>query len=197
MNESWMSHVTYEWVMSQVWSRRSRWIEGSRAVVHFESCHKWMSHITSEWVEWVMLHMDESCLQGSSTLHVTNGWFMSHVTDGWVMSQVNESCPMWMSHGAHGWVVPGQQHILMHVTNGRVKSQVSKSCPSWMSHVATACVVSHVWSRSSRRNRGYQVMSLILSDVTNVTSLILRCHSFERHSARNASWNKACVEPVH
>jgi len=36
MNESchkWMSHVTYEWVMSQM----------------NESCHIWMSHVTYEW----------------------------------------------------------------------------------------------------------------------------------------------------
>ena len=51
MNESchiWMSHVTYEWVMSHM----------------NESCHIWMSHVTYEWVMSHMnesLHMNESC----------------------------------------------------------------------------------------------------------------------------------------
>jgi len=117
--------------------------------------------------------MDESCLQGSSTLHVTNGWVVSHVTNGWLISQVNESCPMWMSHVAHGWVVPGQQHTLSHVANGWVMSQVNESCPAWMSHGAHEWVMSHVWPRNSRKNRGCQVMSLILSDVINATLLIL------------------------
>jgi len=52
MNESclWMSHVTYEWVMSHL----------------NESCHIWMTHVT---YEWVMSHMNESC-------HI----WVSHVT---------------------------------------------------------------------------------------------------------------------
>jgi len=39
---TWMSHVTYEWVMSHL----------------NESCHRWMGHVT---FEWVMSHMNESC----------------------------------------------------------------------------------------------------------------------------------------
>ena len=60
MNESchmWMSHVTYEWVMSYM----------------NESCHIWMSHGTCEWV---MSHIAASC-------HI----WMCQVTYQWVMSQ--------------------------------------------------------------------------------------------------------------
>ena len=55
MNESchiWMSHVTYERVMSHM----------------NESCHIWMSHVK---YESVMSHMNESCL--------TYKWVMSHM----------------------------------------------------------------------------------------------------------------------
>ena len=64
MNESchiWMSHVTYEWVMSHM----------------NESCHIWTSHVP---FEWVMSQMNESC-------HI----WTSHVTYEWVMSHMNES----------------------------------------------------------------------------------------------------------
>jgi len=71
----WMSHVTYEWVVSQM----------------NESFHIWMSHVT---YEWVMSHMNESC-------HI----WMSRVTYEWVISHMNEACHIWMSHVTYEWVM--------------------------------------------------------------------------------------------
>jgi len=101
MNESchiWMSHVTYEWIMSHM----------------NESCHTWMSHVT---YEWVMPHINEPC----------HAW-MSHVTYEWVMSHMNESCHTWMSHMTYEWVMPHMNescHTWMsHVTYRRVMSHI-------------------------------------------------------------------------
>jgi len=99
---TWMSHVTYEWVMP----RKN------------ESCHIWMSHgteilmvvqqyseynIFSGWDDgvrslwcghdrncgkWVMSHTNKSC-------HIR----MSHATC------MNESCHIWMSHATYEWGV--------------------------------------------------------------------------------------------
>jgi len=58
----WMSHFTYEWVMSHM----------------IESCHIWMGHVTHEWV---MSHINESC-------HI----WMSRVTHEWIMSHITNEC---------------------------------------------------------------------------------------------------------
>ena len=92
---TWVSHVTYECVMSYI----------------NESCHIWMSHVT---YEWVMAHMNESC-------HI----WMSHVTYEWVIEhsgfsselnfenfylvhspdEISESCHILMSHVIYEWVM--------------------------------------------------------------------------------------------
>ena len=89
----WMSHVTFEWVMS--YTRLTFLVDcisrGGHAHIHThthnrtlssyninESCHIWMRHFT---YEWVTSHMNES-------RHI----WMSHVTYEWVTSHMNESC---------------------------------------------------------------------------------------------------------
>jgi len=99
----WMSHITYEWVMSHM----------------DESCHIWMSYVTCEFG---MLRRNESC-------HI----WMSHVTYEWVMSHLNESyhtyewvvSHIWMSHvtsiahrnPTHSWAHRGDGSKLKRVTN--------------------------------------------------------------------------------
>ena len=84
-----MSHVTLEWVMSQLneschtWQSPHEWIMS----LLNESCHTWMSHVTHAWV---MSHMNESC----------HTW-MSHVTHEWVMSHMDEPCHTRMRHVTH------------------------------------------------------------------------------------------------
>ena len=51
--------------------------------------------VISKWcVEWVMSHMNESCLI-----------WMSHVSHERVMSHMNESCHTWVRHRTYEWVV--------------------------------------------------------------------------------------------
>jgi len=126
INEScliWMSHVSYEWVMSYI----------------NESCLIWMSHVS---YEWVMAHMNESCLV-----------WMGHVSYEWVMSHMNESCLILMSHVSYEWVMShmNESSPISYecVTNGRFAeidlqdiayishgmSHVNESCHTWRSHV--------------------------------------------------------------
>jgi len=113
----WMSHVTYEWVMSHI----------------NESCH-----VTYEWFnsqvmyERVMSHLKQSChtwalVQPKSFIESCHIW-MSRVTYEWVMSHINESCHMWMSHFTYEWVM----------------SHMNESCHIWMSHVTYEWVMSHM-----------------------------------------------------
>jgi len=107
----WMSHVTYEKVMSQM----------------YESCHIWMSHVPSNLTHlkcdmspvtyvWVMSHTNESshCWMGhvtyeSVTWHMSESCHicMSHVTYEWAMWHMNKSCHIWMSHVTYEWVTYG------------------------------------------------------------------------------------------
>jgi len=102
MNEScpiWMSHVTYEWVMSYM----------------NESCHIWMSHVTYEWVmhvthEWSMTiwmstatHCNNTATHNRHTRLIHMFMPHSYVAWEWVMSHVNTSCPIWISHVTHEW----------------------------------------------------------------------------------------------
>ena len=85
-NESrptWISHVTYEWIMS----RMNEWR------------HVWMSHVT---YEWVTSHMNESCHTWMS--QVTHTW-ICQITCEWVTSHMNESRHVWMSHVTYEWVM--------------------------------------------------------------------------------------------
>jgi len=66
MNESWMSHVTYKWVMYE-------WVMD-------ESCHLGPLPVLQSLAvmyEWVM---DESCHIWMSHVWMSHGWVMSHMT---------------------------------------------------------------------------------------------------------------------
>jgi len=84
-NESchtWMSHVTYEWVLSHM----------------NESCRIWMSHVT---FGWVISHMNELCHIWISHCKCLQ-WNTSSSTR---LVYTNESCHIWMSHVTHEWVM--------------------------------------------------------------------------------------------
>jgi len=81
MNEScyiWMSHVTYEWVMSHM----------------NESCHIWMSHVNESSLE---CHTYEWVISHIWTSHVTHVNESCHIWTSHV-THVNESCHIWTSH---------------------------------------------------------------------------------------------------
>jgi len=53
------------------------------------------------------------------------------------MSHMNESCPIWMSHVSHEWV-------MSHTNDSCFIFHGNESCPIWMSHVPYAWVMSHM-----------------------------------------------------
>jgi len=128
MNEScliWISHVSYEWVMSHM----------------NESCLIWMSHVS---YEWVMSHMNESCLICMS--HVSYEWVISRVYTSPhymlhytlpVYIQICGSAPVvssegvWMSHVSHEWVMSRMNMLSQYTSHNAllVCTQVCGSAP--------------------------------------------------------------------
>jgi len=133
----WMSHVTHEWVISQI-----EWVVSQIEWVLLKI--EWVMS-KSEWVmsqiEWVMSHMNESCHRLNEPCHTwmshVTDW-MSHVTHKWVMSHIwNESCHTWDM--SHIW--------RCHVTH--VLSRMNKSCHTYkcvmhVTHMNVSCM-SHIW----------------------------------------------------
>jgi len=134
MQDIWMRHVMYKWVMSHI----------------DESCHIWMSLVT-HWC--VMSHIrishvtktNESRhtheLVMSRTRHV-NEWYhachtwMSHIT------HMNESCHTYERVTSHTRTSLMQDTYMSHVTRGRVKSLIDFISHIQMSH-ATRMNESH------------------------------------------------------
>ena len=82
-----------------------------------------VSHVSHEWV---MSHMNESCLT-----------WMSHVSYEWVIPHMNESCLTWMSHVSQ---------VLMTYNNSRRTACIS----SQVSHVSYEWVTSHMNKSATR-----------------------------------------------
>ena len=119
----WMSHVTYDWVMSHI----------------NESCHIWMIYVNK--------CPPERLLRTSRYHHVTYDRVMSrmnesfhtrmrHVAFRWAVSHMNDLYHMWMSHVIYEWVM---SHLIesnhtwkKHVTYGWVAFHVNESCRIWM-----------------------------------------------------------------
>jgi len=132
----WISHVTYEWVLSHM----------------NESCHIWMNHVQ---YEWVMSHMNESYHAWMSHVPYTREWstnpkgvaivtyeqVMSHMNESchiWVMSHINDSCCIWMGHvpceSCPIWVM-SHTHLQRSTNLQRVASVTHERVMSHMSHV--------------------------------------------------------------
>ena len=162
----WMSHVTYEWVMSNTYESRHRVRIFSRhttALVSIKNMNtsRHMSHMNESY-EGVMSHMNESChvwmspvkyesvtSQAVKILEPDNGLVpiihmnmschmsMSHITYEWVISHMNELYHIWMSH----------------ITYECVTSHMNESRHIWMSHVT-------VRDYSSNRRQRYRVATI-------------------------------------
>jgi len=148
----WMSHGTYEWVMSHMNESCHIWLSH---VIH--SCHIWMSHGT---YKWVMVHMNESrhtCMSHGTyewvmvrtsvlrstmrrsfiKIYIDEPWYIwtSHGTYEWVMVHINESWCIWMSHGTYKWVMVIYQSVMIHMHESR---------HIWMRHGASEWVLAHM-----------------------------------------------------
>jgi len=116
----WMSHGTYECVMSHIWMSHVTKISWSARCLRFECLFVYVI------CGWVMEHMNVSC-------H-TYEWVMSNNINkscricGWVMTHV------WMSHDTSEWIMSHirMSHVL-HVNESRHTYEWVMS-HMWMSH---------------------------------------------------------------
>jgi len=128
----WMSHITYEWVMSRM--RESRHDKAYGNVAPLFECvlyHGW--DVWQRTYEWVMSHTNESCHMWMRpvTYECHGFWRRSAVArapSNTRMSHVNESCHICLSHVQYEWA----------------KSHMNESCHIWMSRVPFECVMSHM-----------------------------------------------------
>jgi len=131
----WMSHVTYEWVMSTAVDlllssaasaicahTLATFVDDARHVCECVMSHMWMRHVT---------YVNASCHKRirlapvfcrrdpwmSHVTHVNepcHRW-MSHVTNKWVKFQMHESRHIWMSHVTHEWVMSKNVIHILHI----------------------------------------------------------------------------------
>jgi len=120
----WMSHVTYERVISHM----------------NESCHIRMSHVTYEWVT----------SQGRKIFAPDDSASFNH-TYGYVMSHMNESRHIWMSHVKYVWVTsqggnifPPDDSASFHHKYEYVTSDVTYEWVIRRSYVTYEWVMSHM-----------------------------------------------------
>jgi len=151
-----MSHVTYEWAMSQTNTLGVevhgnilayiciQWSSTQDMSFCIISCHIWISHVT---YEYVVSHMNESCHRQmpwaskcrwqshiNASCHRRHAW-MGHVTYASVMShmnmsRMNHSCHIWICRVTYEWVM-SQTNVLgvevqMTITYKCVMSQTSR-----------------------------------------------------------------------
>jgi len=120
----WMSHVIYKWVTlnmcDMTHSQVTRHVYDEWVMYHAsylnESCHAY---------EWVMSHMNESCLI-----------WMSHVTYEWI-------CVTWLIHKWHVIYMTNESCITHRIWMSHV-THMNESCLIWMSHVSYEWVMSHM-----------------------------------------------------
>jgi len=124
MNESchiWMSHVTYEWVMSHM----------------NESCHIWMSHVTYEW------NLTHTELYHEWTSHVMYKCVM------WWISYVIYTCICDITHSYVAWLIHMNEscHILIYILITRHMSEsewVMSHIESCHTYICVRDMTSHI-----------------------------------------------------
>ena len=120
MSESyhiWMSHVTYEWVISHMNESCHIWVSHIRVISEWNDdiCSIRFAFISSEWdIRSILRHVSFVCVRHDSFLTwLINMWYDSLISsecDIWSlhsersMSNVDESCHIWMSHVTYKWV---------------------------------------------------------------------------------------------
>jgi len=152
----WMSHVTYEWVMSHVWMSHVTYMNESRHSYEWVMSHIWMSPAT---YEWVMPHMN-------------------------IMSPMNASCRIWISHATH--MDESRHMLLHYdthewISHTGILPHTNESCHIRMSHVNESCrthewVMSHIWLRRWRhRHRQslgvFSVLQCVLQHVAGCVAM--------------------------
>ena len=165
MNEShhiWMSHVTYDWVMSHMNASHVN-------TLHLPLCYvcKQNSHVTREWV---FSHMNASCHIWTRHIWTRCIFFCAMFAYKTATSHVNESCHVWIRHVTYERVmsrinaaylirmsyvwtcsvylcaIPGQERVvsfknesrhiwISRVSYERIMSHMNKPCHIWMGHV--------------------------------------------------------------
>jgi len=144
----WMSHVTHEWVMSNM----------------NESCHTWMSHITHEWA---MSHQNESC-------HMcTYGWVRCQNKPQWPRSYLTMSCHIWMLILSESSLMSVAQWVMWHVRKSSVLQCVAV-CSRVLQCIAVCCSVLQCVAGCCRVLQCIALCSRVLQCVA-VCSRVLQC----------------------
>ena len=177
----WRSHVTYEWVMSQMnescricrndVTNRRRAESSARLplVLHTnEPYHIWMSHVTYEWVK---SHLNDvtnrRCAEYLVRLPLMLHIRRSHVTYEWVMPHMKKSCHTWMSHVKHikKWCHMRTSHVTYEWVMSRTEGarSIRRACLSCAYHVATALG----WQKFSKVSSIVKLCSQLSSNSQN------------------------------
>ena len=95
----WMSHVTYENIMSYMWHDNYDWFI-------YDMTHSYLSHMNESChsYEWVMSHIEKSChIRDIRNMTYSYRTWLIHMngrTHSYVTS-MNESCHIWISPAIH------------------------------------------------------------------------------------------------